>query len=93
LTAQKNGDLEALRTLKGSWRSMIRSSTGADRARAKREYADCLWAIQEITKRDDDRKEALTAYRDYVLYAPAGGADARTVSRMRHLEDILSSQQ
>lgn len=71
---------------------MIRSATGTDRARAKREYADCLWAIQEISKRDADRKEALTAYRDYVLYAPAGGADARTVSRMRHLEDILSSQ-
>ena len=69
---------------------MIRSATGTDRARAKREYADCLWAIQEISKRDADRKEALTAYRDYVLYAPAGGADARTVSRMRHLEDILS---
>jgi hypothetical protein len=93
VTAQKNGDLEALRTLKGSWRSMIRTMTGTDRARAKREYADCLWAIQEITKRDTDRKEALTAYRDYVLYAPAGGADARTVSRMRHLEDILSDPQ
>ena len=90
--AHRNGDLEALRKLRTSWKTMVRSATGTDRARAKREYADCLWAIQEITKRDADRKEALTAYRDYVLYAPAGGADARTVSRMRHLEDILSSQ-
>ena len=90
VTAEKNGDLDALRKLKDSWKSMIRSTTGADRARSKREYADCLWAIQEITGRDADRKEALAAYRDYVLYAPAGGADARTVSRMRQLEDFLS---
>ncbi|HET9251342.1 MAG TPA: zf-HC2 domain-containing protein [Candidatus Eisenbacteria bacterium] len=93
VTAEKNGDLEALRKLKEPWRSLIRSTTGAERNRSKREYADCLWAIQEITNRDADRKEALTAYREYVLHAPAGGADARTVSRMRHLEDILSDPQ
>ena len=93
VTAEKNRDLEALRKLKEPWKSLIRSMTGADRSRSKREYADCLWAIQEITNREADRKEALTAYREYVLHAPAGGADARTVSRMRHLEDFLSDSQ
>jgi hypothetical protein len=92
-TAEKNQDLEGLRTIKTTWKSMIRSSAGQERSRSKREYADCLWAIQGITKRDADRKEALAAYREYVLHAPAGGADARTVSRMRHLEDILSDAQ
>lgn len=93
ITAEQNKDLEALRKLKEPWKSMIRSTTGAERSRSKREYADCLWAIQEITNRSPDRKEALTAYREYVLHAPAGGADARTVGRMRHLEDILSDPQ
>jgi hypothetical protein len=86
-------DLEALRKIKASWKSYLRTSLGVDRERAKREMADCLWAIQEITGRDADRKEALTAYREYVLHAPAGGADARTISRMRHLEDVLSDSQ
>ena len=93
VTAEKSRDLEALRKLKEPWKSVIRTTTGIERSRAKREYADCLWAIQEITNRDADRKEALTAYREYVLHAPAGGADARTVSRMRRLEDILSDHQ
>jgi hypothetical protein len=86
-------DLEALRKIKASWKSYLRTSLGVDHERAKREMADCLWAIQEITGRDADRKEALTAYREYVLHAPAGGADARTISRMRHLEDVLSDSQ
>jgi putative zinc finger protein len=88
-TAAKNADLATLRKLKSSWKSLIGSTAGPDRARAKREYADCLWAIQEITGRNSDRRDALAAYRDFVLYAPAGGTDARTVSRMRFLEDIL----
>jgi len=88
--AHEERDLEALRKIKTSWKSYLRTALGADRERSKREMADCLWAIQEITGRDADRKEALTAYREYVLHAPAGGADARTVSRMRHLEDVLS---
>ena len=91
--AHEDRDLDALRKIKASWKSYLRTALGADRERAKREMADCLWAIQEITGRDADRKEALTAYREYVLHAPAGGADARTVSRMRHLEDVLSDSQ
>ncbi len=90
LNAAKNQDLEALKKLKSSWKTFIRSAAGPDRARAKREFADCLWAIQDITVRDSDRREALAAYRDYVLSAPAGGADARTVGRMRYLEDFLA---
>jgi hypothetical protein len=93
VTAEKNRDLEALRKLKEPWKSMIRSTAGTERSRAKRELADCLWAIQEITGRAADRKDALAAYREYVLHAPAGGADARSVSRMRHLEDLLSDAQ
>jgi putative zinc finger protein len=91
--AHEDRDLEALRKIKASWKSYLRTALGVDRERAKREMADCLWAIQEITGRDADRKEALTAYREYVLHAPAGGADARTISRMRHLEDVLSDSQ
>jgi len=89
-TAAKNADLPALRKLKSSWKSLVGSTAGPDRARAKRESADCLWSIAEITGRNSDRREALTAYRDYVLYAPAGGADPRTISRMRFLEDVLT---
>jgi hypothetical protein len=91
--AHEERDLEALRKIKASWKSYLRTALGLDRERAKREMADCLWAIQEITGRDADRKEALAAYREYVLHAPAGGADARTISRMRHLEDVLSDSQ
>lgn len=90
VTAEKNKDLDGLRKLEESWKSLIQSTTGPDRARSKREYADCLWAIQKITSREEDRKEALAAYREYVLHAPAGGADPRTVGRMRQLEDILT---
>jgi hypothetical protein len=91
--AREDGDIDALRKIKASWKSYLRTALGVDRERSKREYADCLWAIQEITGKDADRKEALTAYREYVLHAPAGGADARTVARMRHLEDVLSDSQ
>ena len=91
-TAAKNADLPALRKIKSSWKSLVGSTAGPDRTRAKLEYADCLWAIQEISGRNSDRREALTAYRDYVLYAPAGGTNARTVSRMRYLEDILTDK-
>lgn len=91
--ATKTSDLDALRRLKTTWKDFIRTSTGLDRSRAKREYADCLWGIQAVTGRDSDRKEALVAYRDYVLNAPAGGTDTRTVSRMRTLEDALSESQ
>jgi hypothetical protein len=88
--AAKDADLAKLRKLKSSWKSLIASTAGPDRTRAKREYADCLWSIQEISGRNSDRREALTAYREYVLYAPAGGTDSRTISRMRYLEDILT---
>ena len=91
-TAAKNADLAALRKLKSSWKSLVGSTAGPDRTRAKLEYADCLWSIQEISGRNSDRREALTAYRDYVLNAPAGGTNSRTVSRMRFLEDILTDK-
>lgn len=91
--AHEDRDLEALHKIKTSWKSYIRIALGSERERSKREYADCLWAIQELSGKDADRKEALTAYREYVLHAPAGGADARTVARMRHLEDVLSESQ
>jgi hypothetical protein len=89
-TAAKEVDLAKLKKLKSSWKSLIASTAGPDRTRAKREYADCLWSIQEISGRNSDRREALTAYREYVLYAPAGGADSRTINRMRSLEEILT---
>ena len=90
LAAEQNADLVALRKMRDTWRGFLRTSVGPDRARAKREMADCLWAIQTLTTRTSDQKAALAAYRDYVLNAPAGGADARTVSRMRQLEDALA---
>jgi hypothetical protein len=88
--AGKTADLAALRKLKSTWKSFFQTATGSDRARAKREYADCLWEIQNLTGKSADRREALAAYREYVLNAPAGGADPRTVGRMRTLEDVLS---
>ena len=87
--AAKNADLVALRKLKSSWKSLVGSTAGPDRTRAKLEYADCLWSIQELSGRNSDRRDALTAYRDYVLNAPAGGTNSRTVGRMRYLEDVL----
>lgn len=90
LTAEQNADLAALRKLRDAWRGFVKSSVGPDRARAKRELADCLWAVQTLTGKAADQKEALAAYRDFVLHAPAGGADRRTVTRMRQLEDAVA---
>jgi hypothetical protein len=90
LAAEQNADLPALQKIKETWRSFLRTSVGPDRARGKRELGDCLWAIQTLTTRTSDQKAALVAYRDYLLNAPAGGADARTVARMRQLEDALA---
>jgi hypothetical protein len=91
VAAEERGDLEALRNLRDRWRTFIqRTGVGADRSRAKRELADCLWAIQSLTARHSDQREALQAYRDYILNAPAGGADTRSISRARQLEDALS---
>jgi hypothetical protein len=91
VAAEDRDDLEALRNLRDRWRTFIqRTGVGADRARAKRELADCLWAIQSLTARHSDQREALQAYRDYILNAPAGGADTRSISRARQLEDALS---
>ena len=90
LNAEQNADLTALRKLRDTWRAFVKTSIGPDRSRAKRELADCLWAIQTLTTKFSDQKEALAAYRDFVLNAPAGGADARTVARMRQLEDAVA---
>jgi len=89
VTATENQDLVTLRKLKESWKTLLKSVAGPDRSRTKREMADCLWAIQELSSRVSDRKEALAAYRDYVLTAPAGGVDSRSLSRMRYLEESL----
>jgi hypothetical protein len=90
VTATENGDLDRLRRLRATWKSLMVKIIGPDRARAKREYADCLWAIQDATGRRADQKDALAAYRDYLLGAPAGGADSRSVSRLRQLEDAIA---
>jgi len=71
---------------------MQKMGVGPDRSRAKREYADCLWGIQSLTGKLQDQKEALQAYRDFLLSAPAGGSDYRSVSRLRELEDALSER-
>jgi hypothetical protein len=89
-TAEQNADLEGLRKMRETWKTFIKTSVGPDRPRAKRELGDCIWAIQTLTSNRSDQKAALAAYRDYVLNAPAGGADVRTVSRMRQLEDALA---
>jgi hypothetical protein len=88
--AGERGDMVALRKLRTSWKSYMVKIVGPDRARAKREYADCLWMIQNLTGRRSDQRETLAAYRDYLLSAPAGGADSRSVSRLRQLEDALT---
>ena len=90
VAAEQGSDLVALRKLRDTWKGFVRTSVGPDRARAKRELADCLWAIQFLTGKTSDKKEALAAYREYLLNAPAGGADPRTVARMRQLEDALA---
>ena len=90
VTAEEEADLAGLRRLRSQWKSFMSKIVGPDRARAKREYADCLWAIQVLTGRRSDQKDALAAYREYLLGAPAGGADSRTVSRLRQLEDAIT---
>jgi hypothetical protein len=90
LTAEQNADLTGLRKMRETWKTFLKTSVGPDRARAKRELGDCLWAVQILTASRSDQKAALAAYRDYLLNAPAGGADVRTVSRMRQLEDALA---
>lgn len=93
VAAEEEGDLVALRRLRATWKDfMSKMGVGPDRARARREYADCLWAIQSITGRRSDQKVALAAYREYLLSAPAGGADSRSVSRLRQLEDALTER-
>ena len=90
VAAEQADDLVTLRKLRDTWKGLVRTSVGPDRARAKRELADCYWAIQTLTGRTSDKKDALAAYREYLLNAPAGGADPRTVARMRQLEDALA---
>jgi hypothetical protein len=89
--AEERGDLGTLKSLRETWKGFLqKAGVGPDRIRAKRELADCLWAIQAITGRKADQRDALRAYRDYLINAPAGGADSRTVSRTKQLQDALS---
>jgi hypothetical protein len=90
VAAQEKGDVLELRRLRAAWKAMIPKLVGPDRSRAKREYADCLWSIQLLTGKSQDQKDTLAAYREYLLGAPAGGADSRSVSRLRQLEDALT---
>jgi hypothetical protein len=90
VAAEEKGDVDTLRRLRSSWKTFMGKIIGPDRSRAKREYADCLWAIQDLTGRRSDQKDALAAYREYLLGAPAGGADSRSVSRLRQLEDAFA---
>ncbi|MEK7348027.1 MAG: zf-HC2 domain-containing protein [Candidatus Eisenbacteria bacterium] len=90
--AAKDQDLLALRELKTTWKNLLRTVVGPDRSRAKRELADCLWVIQALSGRIADQRETLLAYRDYLLSAPAGGADARSAARLRELEDAISER-
>ena len=93
VAAAEQEDIAALRRLRSTWKTfMSKMGVGPDRARARREYADCLWAIQSLTARRGDQKDALAAYREYLLSAPAGGADSRSVSRLRQLEDALAEK-
>ncbi len=92
LAAEGRGDVDALRRLRSTWKSFMGKIIGPDRSRAKREYADCLWAIQSITGRRSDQKDTMAAYREYLLGAPAGGADSRSVSRLRQLEDAFAER-
>jgi hypothetical protein len=88
--AAADADLETLRQLRTTWRNFMRGVVGPDRPRAKREFADCLWAIQTLSGKLQDQREALAAYRDFLLSAPAGAADARSAARLRMLEDALA---
>jgi DNA polymerase-3 subunit gamma/tau len=91
--AEAHDDLTTLRQLKNSWKTFTQKmGVGPDRSRAKREYADCIWAIQALTGRIQDQKDALQAYREFLLNAPAGGSDTRSISRLRQLEDALNER-
>jgi hypothetical protein len=90
VAAEERGDLATLRRLRVTWKSLMVKIVGPDRSRAKREYADCLWAISDLTGKRADQRDTLAAYREYLLGAPAGGADSRSVSRLRQLEDALT---
>ncbi len=90
--AAKDQDLVALRQVKTTWKNLLRTVVGPDRSRVKRELADCLWYVQELSGREVEQRETLLAYRDYLLSAPAGGADPRSAARLRELEDALSER-
>lgn len=90
--AAKDQDLVALRQVKSTWKNLLRTVIGPDRSRVKRELADCLWYLQELSGREVEQRETLLAYRDYLLSAPAGGADPRSAARLRELEDALSER-
>src|SRR5438128_1256021 len=62
VAAAERGDLDELRRLRATWKSFMGKIIGPDRARAKREYADCLWSIQDATGRGADERDALAAY-------------------------------
>jgi hypothetical protein len=85
-------DIDGLRRLRDAWRDYARSVVGPNRSLAKREYADCLWAVQLLTGRTDDQRDAAHAYRDFLLSAPAGGTDSRSAVRLRQLEDVLAER-
>jgi hypothetical protein len=90
--ASGDADLGGLRRMREAWRNYLKSVVGPDRSPAKREYADCLWAIQLLSGRADDQRDALLAYRDFLLSAPAGGTDPRSAARLRQLEDVTAER-
>ena len=92
VASEERGDLADLRRLRSAWKEFMTRTVGPDRARARREYANCLWAIQNLTGKRGDQKETLAAYREYLLTAPAGGADSRSASRLRQLEEAVTEK-
>ena len=92
VAAEERGDLADLRRLRAAWKEFMTRVVGPDRSRARREYADCLWAIQALTGKRGDQKDTLAAYRDYLLSSPAGGADNRSASRLRQLEEAFTEK-
>jgi hypothetical protein len=90
--ASGDADLGGLRRMREAWRNYLKSVVGPNRSPAKREYADCLWAIQLLSGRADDQRDALLAYRDFLLSAPAGGTDPRSAARLRQLEDVTAER-
>ena len=92
VAADERGDLADLRRLRSAWKEFMTRVVGPDRSRARREYADCLWAIQSLTGKRGDQKDTLAAYRDYLLSAPAGGADNHSASRLRQLEEAFTEK-